>query len=74
MSDLTEVRERLSRLEVKVDQVISVTMTVREHEVFITRMKERMAWIAAAFAVVGSGFTLLLNYLINHLTFGWGGH
>lgn len=93
---LPDERDRLTRLETKVDYIIdhmeslpASPETIRrledvvaaaeeankvllEHDKFITTLKERMAWIGASFAVLGSAASYGISWVLSHINVGWG--
>lgn len=95
---IPEVRERIARLEVKLDYVISnmtslppspatlaeigeVKEMVKEHNAilvnhgdFIKTLKERIAWVAAAFSAIISISAYGAKWLFENININWGGH
>lgn len=93
-----DVRERIARLEVKLDYVISHISTLPpspatlaeigelkevlkehknvlvEHGDFIKTLKERIAWVAAAFSAVISIAAYGAKWLFENININWSGH
>lgn len=93
---MPEVRERIARLEVKLDYVIShmaalppspATLqelteireilkeqkeVVQAHTDFIATLKERIAWVTAAFSAVISLAVYGGKWILDHINIAWG--
>lgn len=94
---IPEVRERVARLEVKLDYVIhnmtslppspatlaelgELKDVMREHKDlliehgdFIKTLKERIAWVTAAFSALTAVAVYGGQWLLEHVKIGWGG-
>lgn len=57
-----ETLERLERMEAR--QI--------EHHEFISTLKERIAWVTAAFSLVGTAGVYGIKWVFDHINIGWG--
>jgi hypothetical protein len=82
-------RDRLTRVETKLDYVIShmsslppspetierlerIEQRQVEHHEFISTLKERIAWITAAFSTLGVVGVYAIKYAFDNIKIGWG--
>lgn len=69
-----EERDRLTRVETKLDSLISsftklslLEEKVEKHQTFIDKANERIVWVGVAFAIAGNIALFGLNWIISHL-------
>ncbi len=67
-------RDRLTRLETKLDYIIAHMQVLQEKADDFTKFKdnlrERIAWISGAFAILFTGFTYVAKWVWTTFTIG----
>ena len=65
MTSLPPSAETIERLERIENRIV-------EHHEFISTLKERIAWITAAFSTIGVAGVYFLKWVLDHINIGWG--
>lgn len=79
MTMTPEERDRLTRVETKLDRVIEflqdfekLETKVQSHDTFIEGLKLKMGIVGGGFLLFGTVLSYLIQYIISHLQLGWG--